>query len=138
MLYILSLLGIIIEISLPFNASVLVITLSFLVYLIALKGERDIIWMGIISLLLSLQTDDFFRIVIILLGGYYLVNFLFLYLLYKKENILIFSMVQGAIYAILSWDNLKLKYFIINMIGFIVMNYVYMKIVAKNSRGIEG
>lgn len=138
MLYILSLLGIILEISLPFNMNILIITLSFLVYLIALKGEKDIIWIGVISLILSLQTEDFFRIVIILLISYYVLNFLFLHLSYEKGNILILSIIQCIIYIILSWNNFNIRYLIINLIGFIILDYIYMRILRKKDRGIEG
>lgn len=138
MLYILSILGIIFEVSLPFNANVLVVTLSFLVYLISLKDERNIVLLGLIAIILSLQSNNFFKIITILIISYYLLNFLFLHLAYKKSNILIFSLVQAGIYSLLSLNNLKLNYFLFNIVGFIVLNYIYIRVLKRKDKGIKG
>lgn len=138
MLYILSILGIIFEVSLPFTANVLVVTLSFLVYLISLKDERNIVLLGLIAIILSLQSNNFFKIITVLIISYYLLNFLFLHLAYKKSNILIFSLVQAGIYSLLSLNNLKLNYFLFNIVGFIVLNYIYIRILKRKDKGIKG
>jgi hypothetical protein len=138
MLYILSILGIIFEVSLPFTANVLVVTLSFLVYLISLKDERNIVLLGLIAIILSLQSNNFFKIITILIISYYLLNFLFLHLAYKKSNILIFSLVQAGIYSLLSLNNLKLNYFLFNIVGFIVLNYIYIRVLKRKDKGIKG
>lgn len=138
MLYILSIFGIICEVSLPFTANILIITLSFLVYLISLKDEKNIVLLGLIAVILSLQNNNFFKIITILIISYYLLNFLFLHLAYTKSNILIFSLVQGGIYSLLSINNFKLNYFIFNIVGFIVLNYIYMKVLKKKDKGIKG
>ncbi len=138
MIYVLSLLGIILEVSLPFRASIFIVTLSFLVYLIALKEKNGVVWLGGLTLILSLQTNDFFKILIVLLVFYHVMNFLFLHLAYTKANILIFTLFQGVVYWILSWNNFHRDYLVVNIIGFLVMNYIYTKVLKNLNRGIEG
>ncbi len=138
MLYVLSILGVFLEVSLPFNANFLVVALSFLVYLIGAKREKNILIIGIMAFILSLQTNDFFVIMTVFICGYYLLDFLFLHLSYSKSNILIFSLIQGVIYAVLSYRNLKATYVVANIIGFVVLNYVYICISKRKDKSIKG
>ena len=138
MLYILSILGILMEVSLPFAANYLAITLSFFVFLIAQKRESNIFLMGIIIIILSLQTNDFFKVISIFIGAYYLINFLFLNLSYNRRNIALLTLIQSGIYCMLSLKNFKLMYLIFNIIGFIILNYIYICISKKKEKGIKG
>lgn len=132
MLYIISFLGIFIENSLPFSANIYIITLTFFIYLISLKQKRNIFFVVLISLLLALQTNYFFRFLLILTCSYYLISYLFSNLSYSKVNILIISLVQLCIYSLLAIKNLQINYLILNFIGFIFLNYIYIKISQKN------
>lgn len=132
MLYIISFLGVFIENSLPFSANIYIVTLSFFIYLISLKQKRNVILVVLISLLLALQTNHFFRFLVILVCSYYIISYLFSNLSYSKVNILIISLIQLCIYSLLAINNLQINYLIINFIGFIVLNYIYIKIAQKN------
>lgn len=131
MLYILSILGIILEVSLPFSANVYIVSIPFLTYLVSLKKEKGILLVVVIGILLSLQTDDFFRTVLILVSSYYLFVYFFTHLAYGKANVVTVALIQGLIYIILSLKNLRFEYLILNEIGFIIMNYIYVSILKK-------
>ncbi len=138
MLYLLSILGVFLEVSLPFNANILVVTLSFLVYLIGIKKEKNFLIIGTVAFILSLQTNDFFKIMTVFICSYYLLDFLFLHLSYSKSNVLIFSLIQGIIYIILSYKNLKINYMVVNIIGFTVLNYIYIYVSKRKEKSIKG
>lgn len=133
MVYLISLLGIIIEISLPFNSNILMVTLSFLLYIINTKKEKATVYIGIIAMILSLQTNDIFRMLVILYIAYYLINTVFLHLVYEKSNILVFLIIQGLLYWIISKNNFDFKYLVINIVGFTILNFVYIHISKKRT-----
>ena len=85
----------------------------------------------------SLQTNNFFEILIILLLGYYLFHYLFTHLTYGKANIILISLLQLGVYAALSINRLKKEYVIANICIFIVLNFIYVKI-SKKRENIKG
>ena len=137
MIYILSFLGIIIEASLPFNSSVLIIAIPFFTYLVTLKRIRSVSCIFLMTVILSLQTHDFVRLFLIMAVFYYLFNFIFLNFVYSKENILSISIVQIGMYFIMVYKNYNLHYLMFNFIGFIIFNYLYVSIMRKkkNTKG---
>lgn len=137
MIYILSFLGIIIEASLPFNSSVLIIAIPFFTYLVTLKRIRSVSCIFLMAVILSLQTHDFVRLFLIMAVFYYLFNFIFLNFVYSKENILSISIVQIGMYFIMVYKNYNLHYLMFNFIGFIIFNYLYVAIMRKkkNTKG---
>lgn len=137
MIYILSFLGIIIEASLPFNSSVLIIAIPFFTYLVTLKRIRSVSCIFLMTVILSLQTHDFVRLFLIMAVFYYLFNFIFLNFVYSKENILSISIVQIGMYFIMAYKNYNLHYLMFNFIGFIIFNYLYVAIMRKkkNTKG---
>ena len=137
MIYILSFLGIIIEASLPFNSSVLIIAIPFFTYLVTLKRIRSVSCIFLMTVILSLQTHDFVRLFLIMAVFYYLFNFIFLNFVYSKENILSISIVQIGMYFIMVYKNYNLHYLMFNFIGFIIFNYLYLAIMRKkkNTKG---
>lgn len=126
MVYILSFLGILLEVSLPFGANIYIITLPFYIYLIMLKDKVSIFTYLLIVLLISLQTDNLFRNILVFIFGYYIINWIFIHFEYRKGNIILITLAQSILYIILSSFNLR--YLIINIIGFIILNYIYIKI----------
>ena len=50
---------------------------------------------------------------------------------YRKVNIVVISLIQIAIYAIMTLKNIKIDYLIINFIGCMILNYMYIKISEK-------
>lgn len=137
MIYILSFLGIIIEASLPFNSSVLIIAIPFFTYLVTLKRIRSVSCIFLMTVILSLQTHDFVRLFLIMAVFYYLFSFIFLNFVYSKENILSISIVQIGMYFIMVYKNYNLHYLMFNFIGFIIFNYLYVAIMRKkkNTKG---
>lgn len=132
MLYIISLLGIFIENSLPFSTNICIVTLSFFIYLVSLKQKRNVVFVILISLLLALQTNYFFRYLIILVCSYYIISYLFSNMAYSKLNILPMTAIQMVIYCLLTYKNIRINYLIINFIGVMVLNFIYIKITQKN------
>lgn len=132
MVYIISLIGILLEQSLPFNADIYIVSLSFLMYLVSLKQERNIIFVILVGLLNSLQTDSFLKITLIFLITYGVMRFLFQVMLYRRLSIIPITLIQISVYIILNMENLKLDYIILNFIGCMVLNYIYVQISKRN------
>lgn len=131
MLYIISFFMVIIEVSLPLAGNMYGVTLPFLTYLVSMKKEREIFLVIVLALLHSLQTNSFFEILIILLVSYYIFYYIFTHLTYGKTSIILITFLQGIIYYVLSINNFRKEYFVVNICVFIILNYVYMRISRK-------
>lgn len=136
MIYILSFLGIIIENSLPLSGVVLVVTLPFFTYLVKLKRIRSVTCIFLMALILSLQTNDFAEQFVMMAAVYYLFNFIFINMVYNKENIVFISLLQIGVYFVINYKNCTKFYLILNLIGFLIINYFYVKHMKK--RNIRG
>lgn len=137
MLYIISFFMVIIEVSLPFAANMYGVTLPFLTYLVSMKKDREVFLVILLALIHSLQTDNFFEILVILLISYYIFYYIFAHLTYGKTSIVLVTFLQGMIYYILSISNFRREYFIVNICIFIILNYIYMRI-SKKKDSIKG
>lgn len=131
MIYVISFFMVIIEVSLPLAANMYGVTLPFLTYLVSTKKEREVFLVVLLALFHSLQTDKFFEILVILLVSYYLFYYIFTHLTYGKTSIVLVTVLQGIIYYVLSINNFRKEYFLVNICIFIILNYVYMKISRK-------
>ena len=131
MLYIISFFMVIIEVSLPLAGNMYGVTLPFLTYLVSMKKEREVFLVIVLALLHSLQTNSFFEIVIILRLSYYIFYYIFTHLTYGKTSIILITFLQGIIYYVLSINNFRREYFVVNICIFIILNYVYMRISRK-------
>lgn len=131
MLYIISFFMVIIEVSLPLAGNMYGVTLPFLTYLVSMKKEREVFLVIVLALLHSLQTNSFFEILIILLVSYYIFYYIFTHLTYGKTSIILIAFLQGIIYYVLSINNFRKEYFVVNICIFIILNYVYMRISRK-------
>ncbi len=131
MLYIISFFMVIIEVSLPLAGNMYGVTLPFLTYLVSMKKEREVFLVIVLALLHSLQTNSFFEILIILLVSYYIFYYIFTHLTYGKTSIILITFLQGIIYYVLSINNFRREYFVVNICIFIILNYVYMRISRK-------
>lgn len=131
MLYIISFFMVIIEVSLPLVGNMYGVTLPFLTYLVSMKKEREVFLVIVLALLHSLQTNSFFEILIILLVSYYIFYYIFTHLTYGKTSIILITFLQGIIYYVLSINNFRKEYFVVNICIFIILNYVYMRISRK-------
>lgn len=130
-MYIISFFMVIIEVSLPLAGNMYGVTLPFLTYLVSMKKEREIFLVIVLALLHSLQTNSFFEILIILLVSYYIFYYIFTHLTYGKTSIILITFLQGIIYYVLSINNFRKEYFVVNICIFIILNYVYMRISRK-------
>lgn len=126
MVYILSLLGVLSEVSLPISANVYIFTFSFLTFLVKLKGRFCKIIMCIVVIINSLQTDGIMKKIIIFLLIYYILSYFFLHFEYRKDTILLITTLQMVAYILLSLSSLKLNYIIFNVVGLLIMNYFYL------------
>lgn len=136
MIYILSFLGIIIENSLPLSGVVLIVTLPFFTYLVNLKRIRSVTCIFLMTLIMSIQTHDFAENFVIMAIFYYLFNFIFINMVYNKENTLFISILQLGVYFVLNYKNCSKFYLILNLIGFLIINYFYIRYMRKkNLRG---
>lgn len=131
MLYIISFFMVIIEVSLPLAGNMYGVTLPFLTYLVSMKKDREVFLVIVLALLHSLQTNSFFEILIILLVSYYIFYYIFTHLTYGKTSIILITFLQGIIYYVLSINNFRKEYFVVNICIFIILNYVYMRISRK-------
>lgn len=131
MLYIISFFMVIIEVSLPLAGNMYGVTLPFLTYLVSMKKEREVFLVIVLALLHSLQTNSFFEMLIILLVSYYIFYYIFTHLTYGKTSIILITFLQGIIYYVLSINNFRKEYFVVNICIFIILNYVYMRISRK-------
>lgn len=131
MLYIISFFMVIIDVSLPLAGNMYGVTLPFLTYLVSMKKEREVFLVIVLALLHSLQTNSFFEILIILLVSYYIFYYIFTHLTYGKTSIILITFLQGIIYYVLSINNFRREYFVVNICIFIILNYVYMRISRK-------
>lgn len=131
MLYIISFFMVIIEVSLPLAGNMYGVTLPFLTYLVSMKKDREVFLVIVLALLHSLQTNSFFEILIILLVSYYIFYYIFTHLTYGKTSIILIAFLQGIIYYVLSINNFRKEYFVVNICIFIILNYVYMRISRK-------
>lgn len=130
-MYIISFFMVIIEVSLPLVGNMYGVTLPFLTYLVSMKKEREVFLVIVLALLHSLQTNSFFEILIILLVSYYIFYYIFTHLTYGKTSIILITFLQGIIYYVLSINNFRREYFVVNICIFIILNYVYMRISRK-------
>lgn len=136
MIYILSFLGIIIENSLPLSGVVLIVTLPFFTYLVNLKRIRSVTCIFLMTLIMSIQTHNFVEHFIIMAIFYYLFNFIFVNMIYNRENIIFISLLQIGVYFILNYENYSRFYLILNLVGFLIINYFYIRHMRKkNIRG---
>lgn len=136
MIYILSFLGIIIENSLPLSGVVLIVTLPFFTYLVNLKRIRSVTCIFLMTLIMSIQTHDFAENFVIMAIFYYLFNFIFINMVYNKENTIFISILQLGVYFVLNYKNCSKFYLILNLVGFLIINYFYIRYMRKkNLRG---
>lgn len=136
MIYILSFLGIIIENSLPLSGAVFIVTLPFFTYLVNLKRVRSVTCIFLMAFIMSLQTHDFVEHFVMMAGFYYLFNFIFMNMVYNRENIIFISFLQLGVYFVLNYKTCTNFYLILNLIGFLIINYFYVRYMRKkNIRG---
>lgn len=133
MVYIISLIGILIEESLPLQIDIYILALSFISYLSSKKQDINIAVVIMVGLIMSLQTDFFVRNLIILLITYFAIKYILKLISYKKISVIPMAIIQTIMYVFLINFNFEFIYLIINFIGCIILNYVYM-IIANRQR----
>ena len=123
--------------SLPLNGVLVGITLPFITFIIGKR--RSLFFIFLAWLLFSLQTDKYsFNLLVISLFGF--LNFLlFCYVEYDRKSIFYLIPLDIVFYLLIVYKNLfngiDIKYLIINIISFFILNYFYAS--RKNKRKID-
>ena len=123
--------------SLPLNGVLVGITLPFITFIIGKR--RSLFFIFLAWLLFSLQTDKYsFNLLVISLFGF--LNFLlFCYVEYDRRSIFYLIPLDIIFYLLIVYKNLfngiDIKYLIINIISFFILNYFYTS--RKNKRKID-
>lgn len=122
---ILSLILIFIENTVFLKGVVLITTLPFVSYVVAKK--RNPIYLVLTYIFISLQTDRYlynllFIILYILFNKILLIN-----IEYTQKTLIYLLLLQSFFYVIFNFKLFELKYFILNILGFIVCNYIYTR-----------
>ena len=134
---IISLILIFIGNSLPLDGVLIGITLPFITFIIGKRRSSFFIFLA--WLLFSLQTDKYsFNLLVMALFGF--LNFLlFCYVEYDKKSIFYLVPMDIGFYLLVVYKSLytgiDIKYLIINIIGFFILNYFYAS--RKNKRKID-
>ena len=123
--------------SLPLDGVLVGITLPFITFIIGKR--RSLFFIFLAWLLFSLQTDKYsFNLLVISLFGF--LNFLlFCYVEYDRKSIFYLIPLDIVFYLLIVYKNLfngiDIKYLIINIISFFILNYFYTS--RKNKRKID-
>ena len=123
--------------SLPLNGVLVGITLPFITFIIGKR--RSLFFIFLAWLLFSLQTDKYsFNLLVMSLFGF--LNFLlFCYVEYDRKSIFYLIPLDIVFYLLIVYKSLftgiDIKYLIINVIGFFILNYFYTS--RKNKRKID-
>ena len=123
--------------SLPLNGVLVGITLPFITFIIGKR--RSLFFIFLAWLLFSLQTDKYsFNLLVMSLFGF--LNFLlFCYVEYDRKSIFYLIPLDIIFYLLIVYKNLfngiDIKYLIINIISFFILNYFYTS--RKNKRKID-
>ena len=123
--------------SLPLNGVLVGITLPFITFIIGKR--RSLFFIFLAWLLFSLQTDKYsFNLLVMSLFGF--LNFLlFCYVEYDRKSIFYLIPLDIVFYLLIVYKNLfngiDIKYLIINIISFFILNYFYTS--RKNKRTID-
>ena len=123
--------------SLPLNGVLVGITLPFITFIIGKR--RSLFFIFLAWLLFSLQTDKYsFNLLVMSLFGF--LNFLlFCYVEYDRRSIFYLIPLDIGFYLLVVYKSLytgiDIKYLIINIISFFILNYFYTS--RKNKRKID-
>ena len=123
--------------SLPLNGVLVGITLPFITFIIGKR--RSLFFIFLAWLLFSLQTDKYsFNLLVMSLFGF--LNFLlFCYVEYDRKSIFYLIPLDIVFYLLIVYKSLfngiDIKYLIINIISFFILNYFYTS--RKNKRKID-
>ena len=113
------------------------ITLPFITFIIGKR--RSLFFIFLAWILFSLQTDKYsFNLLLMSLFGF--LNFLlFCYVEYDRKSIFYLIPLDTVFYLLIVYRSLftgiDIKYLIINIIGFFILNYFYTS--RKNKRKID-
>ena len=124
---IISLILIFIGNSLPLDGVLVGITLPFITFIIGKR--RSLFFIFLAWLLFSLQTDKYsFNLLVMSLFGF--LNFLlFCYVEYDRKSIFYLIPLDAVFYLLIVYRSLftgiDIKYLIINIISFFILNYFY-------------
>lgn len=131
MVHIISLLLVFVEITLEIKIISVIFILPYLLYLCSEGKKRYLLNVIIIIFLYSLQNSNFYIILLSIFGIYTLYFILLSQLHYKRDNILIFMIVQAVILNLVYREYLSVFTYLYNFIGLYFVNYFYVDILKR-------
>ena len=131
MVHIISLLLVFVEITLEIKIISVIFILPYLLYLCSEGKKRYLLNVIIIIFLYSLQNSNFYIILLSIFGIYTLYFILLSQLHYKRDNILIFMIVQAVILNLVYREYLSVFIYLYNFIGLYFVNYFYIDILKR-------
>lgn len=131
MVHIISLLLVFVEITLEIKIISVIFILPYLLYLCSEGKKRYLLNVIIIIFLYSLQNSNFYIILLSIFGIYTLYFILLSQLHYKRDNILIFMIVQAVILNLVYREYLSIFTYLYNFIGLYFVNYFYVDILKR-------
>lgn len=126
MVHIISLLLVFIEITLEIKIISAIFILPYLLYLCSEGKKRYLLNVIFIVFLYSLQNNNFYVILLSIFGIYTLYFILLSQLHYKRDNILIFMIIQAVILNLVYKEYLSVFIYLYNFIGLYFVNYFYI------------
>lgn len=123
--------------SLPLDGVFMGITLPFITFIIGKR--RSLFFIFLAWILFSLQTDKYsFNLLVVSLFGF--LNFLlFCYVEYDRKSIFYLIPMDIGVYLLIVYGSfytgIDIKYLIINIVSFFILNYFYTS--RKNKRKID-
>lgn len=113
--------------SLPLKVSYGIITMPYIGYLAYLRSTKSALMLFILGLILDLQSDNFFSIMIFLIITYGIFYYLFIHLGYKRENIVLMVLIQGILWMGYTGMAINIYNILIMVVSGILVNYMYVK-----------
>ncbi|MGL4308326.1 hypothetical protein [Cetobacterium sp. SF1] len=127
MVHFISLLLVFIINSLPLKVSYGIITMPYIAYLAYNRNMKSGIMLFLLGIILTLQSQDFFSIMLFLIVTYGIFYYIFIHLGYKKGNILLMVIIQGLLWGFYGGIPLNLHNILLMVISQGIVNYVYIR-----------
>lgn len=125
-LIIISILGILIEVSLPYTGNINIISIGFLTYLSHRNDKNYILVVFLIGILLSLQRDNLYWSMFSIIILYYQQKKIFTELSYDFNNLIIALFLGIISYIFINKFYFTKESLIINIFGLLLANLFYI------------
>lgn len=125
-LIIISILGILVEVSLPYGININIVSMSFLTYLSHRNDKNYLPLVVLIAILLSLQRDNLYWNLFVIIFLYYQQKKIFTELSYELNNVVITVFLGAISYIFINKFSFTKKSLLINILGLLIFNLIYI------------